>query len=233
MTPSCSGSYLPTPAPSCPSTSDKPHTPIDLRVRMKKRRSARRLKISILVVPIVLIIIALSTRCVSHPAVFDILSADGTAQGWRALAASVLDWQGNMHDPHEKREVEYELELEARSPQTAGGVSFPAQSATRTSSTGSAMSVMTASETATSTAPSVAATSSGSSTIPTIPSEPPVLPTPFPQPFDSTGITTNFSTDGCRNFFLNMTQAQPFRQCRPFSMLIQHSSAFIEVRIKL
>ncbi|EPS95249.1 hypothetical protein FOMPIDRAFT_1025863 [Fomitopsis schrenkii] len=228
---SCTTGYLPTPPPSCLSTPEKLCTPIDetyLRLLTKKRRNARRLKFSILVVPIVLVIITLSTRCMSHPAVLDILSADEAAQGWRTLAGSVLDWQGHIHDPHEKREAEYELQFEARSPQSASGIAFPDQP------TGSATSVLTASEAASSTAPPVAATSSsGSSTIPTIPSEPPVLPTPFPQPFDSTGITTNFSTEECHNFFVNMTQTAPFRQCRPFSMLIQHSSAFIGAQFNL
>ena len=234
--PSCNSSCLPTPASSCHPTPEKPCAPIDdtyLRTLMKKRRDARRLKFSILVVPIVLMIITLSTRCMSHPAVLDVLSADEASQGWRMLALSVLDWQSNMHDPHEKRELEYEVELEGRSPQTASGISFPNPSASSTSAAGSATSVTTASEAASSTAPPVATSTSGSSTIPTVPSDPPVLPTPFPQPFDSTGITTNFSTEGCRNFFLNMTQTAPFRQCRPFSMLVQYSSAFIGVRTEL
>ena len=56
----------------------------------------------------------------------------------------------------------------------------------------------------------------------------PALPTPFPQPFDTT-LSTNFSTTQCYNFFLNMTQTTPFRSCRPFSLLLTHSHEFQEV----
>lgn len=64
--------------------------------------------------------------------------------------------------------------------------------------------------------------------VPTIPSAAPVLPTPFPQPFD-TSLQNNFTTLGCQNFFLNMTSTAAFRSCRPFSLLLQSSQAFIEV----
>ena len=64
-------------------------------------------------------------------------------------------------------------------------------------------------------------------TVPTIPASPP-LPTPFPQPFD-TSLSKNFSTQGCLNFYTNMTLSLPFRQCRPFGLLTEYSSQFIEV----
>ncbi|KAF8439063.1 hypothetical protein L210DRAFT_3403451 [Boletus edulis BED1] len=59
---------------------------------------------------------------------------------------------------------------------------------------------------------------------PTVPANP-VLPTPFPEPFDTT-LSANFSTNSCYNFFLNMTQTNAFRACRPFSLLITTSHAF-------
>lgn len=64
---------------------------------------------------------------------------------------------------------------------------------------------------------------------PTVPVNP-VLPTPFPQPFDTT-LSTNFSTTTCYDFFLNMTQVDAFRSCRPFSLLISTSYAFTQVII--
>jgi hypothetical protein len=64
--------------------------------------------------------------------------------------------------------------------------------------------------------------------VPVVPSAPPTLPTPFPQPFDS-GIAQNFSSITCSNFFANMTNAAPFRSCRPFSLLLGSSSQFINV----
>lgn len=218
-------------------TFEKLHARVDeaqLRALMKKRRNARRLKFSILFVPVALVVITLSTRYMAHPAVLDVLSPDGPTQGWHALAASILDWQGTVHEGHDKREVEYELDLGARS-QTASATSFPSQSdsASTVSASATGTSIMTASVTGSDSSAAPSATTNGDSAIPAVPSEPPVLPTPFPQPFDSTGITTNFSTDGCREFFVNMTQTAPFRECRPFSMLVQHSSAFFEAQSNL
>ena len=64
-------------------------------------------------------------------------------------------------------------------------------------------------------------------TVPTIPVDPP-LPTPFPQPFDTT-LSKNFSTQACIDFYTNMTMSLQFRQCRPFGLLTQYSSQFIDV----
>ena len=70
-------------------------------------------------------------------------------------------------------------------------------------------------------------------TIPPAPdaNSPPPLPTPFPQPFDSVGATTNLSTLACQAFFENMTQTTPFRSCRPLSLLVQSSEEFLEVSL--
>ncbi|KAG5646735.1 hypothetical protein DXG03_002417 [Asterophora parasitica] len=68
--------------------------------------------------------------------------------------------------------------------------------------------------------------------VPTIPSSPPALPTPFPQPFDA-DLTQNFSSISCFNFFSNMTNTQPFRSCRPMSLLLDSSSAFIDAQANL
>lgn len=64
--------------------------------------------------------------------------------------------------------------------------------------------------------------------LPTIPTDP-ILPTPFPQPFDKS-MNQNFSSQSCLSFFNNMTSSAPFRTCRPFSLLSQSSSAFALVR---
>lgn len=71
------------------------------------------------------------------------------------------------------------------------------------------------------------ATSTTATPAPTVPVNP-VLPTPFPQPFDTT-LSANFSTTSCYDFFLNMTEVDAFRSCRPFSLLIATSDAFVEV----
>jgi hypothetical protein len=67
-----------------------------------------------------------------------------------------------------------------------------------------------------------------SQALPTIPSSPLSLPTPFPQAFDGI-ITQNFTTSSCLNFFNNMTTSLNFRSCRPFSFLSSTSSTFISV----
>ena len=67
-----------------------------------------------------------------------------------------------------------------------------------------------------------------SQALPTIPSSPPTLPTPFPQAFDGT-FAQNFSSVSCLNFFNNMTASTDFRECRPFSFLFSTSSTFINV----
>lgn len=83
--------------------------------------------------------------------------------------------------------------------------------------------------TASSSSAAAPAATTAAQAVPTIPSAAPVLPTPFPQPFDSS-VQANFSSVGCQNFILNMTQTPSFRQCRPFSLLSQSSEAFTEVR---
>ncbi|KAF8068795.1 hypothetical protein FPV67DRAFT_1356278, partial [Lyophyllum atratum] len=68
--------------------------------------------------------------------------------------------------------------------------------------------------------------------VPTIPSSPPVLPVPFLQPFDA-DLTQNYSSASCFNFFSNMTNAATFRSCRPLSLLLDSSSAFIDAQTNL
>lgn len=71
------------------------------------------------------------------------------------------------------------------------------------------------------------------SSVPTVPSAPStatgIVPTPFPEPFDLS-LSWNFSTTSCQNYFLNFTQADSFRRCRPFSFLLGTSSKFTDVR---
>lgn len=68
--------------------------------------------------------------------------------------------------------------------------------------------------------------------IPTIPSTAPILPTPFPQALDS-GLSQNFSSSSCSSFFANMTSDASFRTCRPFSLLLGSSAAFINAQSNL
>ncbi|KAG8758711.1 hypothetical protein FRC14_007555 [Serendipita sp. 396] len=78
-------------------------------------------------------------------------------------------------------------------------------------------------------------TSTGSSSATTTVAPPvaatPVLPTPFPQPFDST-LSTDFATGTCQIFFANLTSNISFRQCRPLSLLLPSSNAFLQAQLQ-
>ncbi|KAH7107046.1 hypothetical protein BKA62DRAFT_685862 [Auriculariales sp. MPI-PUGE-AT-0066] len=51
------------------------------------------------------------------------------------------------------------------------------------------------------------------------------LPTPFPQPFDSS-LGKNFTTQTCSSFFNTFTSSKGFRSCRGFGMLLANSNAW-------
>jgi len=72
------------------------------------------------------------------------------------------------------------------------------------------------------------ATPTGGQEVPTIPSQA-ILPTPFPQPWDS-DIGQSYDSVSCFNYIANMTAAAEFRTCRPFSLLMSSSSALTKVR---
>lgn len=95
-------------------------------------------------------------------------------------------------------------------------------------------SIVSSSSTLTALPPSTTSSSApvASQNLPTVPSSPPILPTPFPQAFDGI-ITQNFSTSSCLNFFNNMTASMEFRSCRPFSFLSSTSSTFINAQNNL
>ncbi|PSS36972.1 hypothetical protein PHLCEN_2v1188 [Hermanssonia centrifuga] len=187
----------------------KPHKAQSQHVAsiVAKQRTARRTRWAVLLVPAVLILITLSTRYLSHPAVLDILSTNYDAPSWEMWSTTLTDFK-----PH-KRHASPDPE-----PQQASSlIAFPTPTTTLTSSASSA-SVSSS---------STASTNSGTQTIPTIPASPPTLPTPFPQPLDDT-LSQNFTTISCQDFFQNMTQSTAFRSCRAFSLLSQSSDAFIQ-----
>jgi hypothetical protein len=148
-----------------------------------KRKRTSRLKWSILLVPAVLVLITLTTRYISHPALFDSIS--GSPHGFHG-SAELNNW--GLHKRH-PRPQHRAVPHKAR----AGNDTSPSATA-----------------------------------VPTIPNNPPI-PTPFPQPFDTT-LSRNFSTQTCFDFFNNMTQSLPFRQCRPFGLLSEYSSEFINAQ---
>lgn len=165
-------------------SSDEVHTgqrPIeDTRISLSKQRVHHTIRWTIILVPLTLVFLAVYTRFWAHPAVFDLLSADGHHErpAWR----KVVDW--SLHEPHKSPSNR----LVKRSP---GKRLVPRNASTP---------------------------------VPTVPVNP-TIPAPFPQPFDTT-LSANFSTTSCYDFFLNMTQGDAFRGCRPFSLLIATSHAF-------
>lgn len=172
-----------------------------------KQRVGRRTRWTILLVPLVLVLITVSTRYISHPAILDVFSADHETTDRQMWLSTLSDWR-----PHKRHASPDPM------PQDGGSqtIAFPTPTSTNSSLI-------------LSTSPTPTSGSSVDQPLPTIPSAPPVLPTPFPQPLDST-MSRNFQTQQCLNFFNNMTQSATFRSCRPFSLLLVQSSAFIQVR---
>ncbi|KAG2156726.1 uncharacterized protein EDB93DRAFT_864229 [Suillus bovinus] len=156
-----------------------------------KQKYTLTLRWTIILVPITLIAIGVSTRLFIHPMAFDAFSPTPT-YGWKSWTKSLTDW--SLHEKH--KPIENLLQLAVVSD--------------------------------TSTSPFIKRSTLPATPTPT-PTVPvnPTLPTPFPQPYDTT-LSSHFSTTSCYNFFLNMTQTDALRSCRPFSLLLTHSQAFIQ-----
>lgn len=200
LLPPCQSYAHPTSAPSSVPTST------DVR-QLSKTRTTRRIRWTIVLVPVVLIIITATTRYISHPAFLDLWSANREPVGRHTIA----EWQTH------KRHADPDPAPMPVQDNTSGSAAPPPSSASASAVTSSPSS-----------APPTSLPPVGSQTVPTIPSAPPILPTPFPQPLDQS-LSSNFTTQICENFFVNMTASTPFRACRPFSLLLQTSSAFINV----
>ncbi|VDC02648.1 unnamed protein product [Peniophora sp. CBMAI 1063] len=154
--------------------------------------------------------ITLSTRYICHPAAMDFFTGDS--------ADPALDWNAaHIHEPHSRR-------------QNTGSAVASIATLTATGDAGSSVLFPTSTASA-SVAASQTATSTASSTgIPTIPESAPILPTPFPQPFDTAMASSTNMSSSCSAFMTNMTGTLPFRQCRAFSFLSQVSSEFLQAQ---
>ncbi|TFK49134.1 hypothetical protein OE88DRAFT_1683778 [Heliocybe sulcata] len=209
---SCPPSRSPSPAPP-------PHShqrTSSLRSHESKLQSGRRTRWTILLVPAVLILITASTRFLSHPAALDILSTN-RASDYESWAASLTDWNFHEHrTKHRRAPLPDSLDQMLASVSASTVASVPSSAVTGS---------LSASFTGTPTASAI------TTSLPTVPSNPPMLPTPFPQPYDK--LEQNFSTQGCQLFFTAMLQADDFRVCRPFSLLLQNSYAFSEAQSNL
>ncbi|KAH9979744.1 hypothetical protein BJV74DRAFT_981875 [Russula compacta] len=168
-----------------------------LTVQDRKRRIACYTALMVIVLPLVSFLVMLLTRFTSCP-LLDLLP--GPSPGIRVDLASGVNAHGIRYSAHvlHRRNIDVRAAPSDVPSPTSSGIAFPSTTSN--------------------------STNNPSKSVPTIPASP-VLPTPFPQPFDTT-LGSNFTTNSCQTFFTNMTQTLPFRQCRPFSFLSQTSSSF-------
>jgi hypothetical protein len=202
---------LPPPAKS-PARERREHV---LAIHDRKRRTGWRTYTIAIIFPLLLVLVTLSSRYFTLPRLVHLVAgifresrlSAASAAGARSISVSV-------HPLHRRQSgISADPSGIPAPTSTVSGILFPSQS------------------TASSSIPPTPS-QSVSSTVPTIPTSSPVLPTPFPQPFDTT-LANNFTTSSCENFFTNMTQSLPFRQCRPFSFLSQTSSVFLQAQSNL
>jgi hypothetical protein len=172
----------------------------------RKRRTGRQFRWAVLLVPLALIIITLSTRYLTHPAAFDILDSSSSDE-WSQLLENGKAWRLHKRHPSPGDDDinNNNVPLSSASAIIVSASVVPSSSAT----------------------PILSPSPTAPQAIPTVPSAPPTLPTPFPQAYDQQ-LTYNFSSSSCLTFFSNMTDSSAFRQCRPFTLLAQTSSAFID-----
>lgn len=169
--------------------------------QLYKQTTTRRIRWTILLVPAVLVLVALTTRqLASRPKIIEHVEEH---------------WSSTVH---ERRHIH------KRVPQTLS-LSDPTVP-TDTSALTTAEATSAGSQT--SQVPTSTTLSQTQQTIPPVPDNP-VLPTPFPQPFDSGFSSSNLTLQSCANALTNMTQSDSFRACRPLSLLEEYSEAFIEV----
>ncbi|KAJ3897925.1 hypothetical protein F5879DRAFT_679935 [Lentinula edodes] len=210
-----------------------------------KRRIGRRIKWTAIAIPAVLILVTLANHCFSELLgmvwwVNDETLEAHDGQNWLTPDTPnvIMDV---LHPSHIHHNHVFQPLDNRRKEDTMNEGIFRRQENTDISvsvATGTA----TASELVTPTSTAVSSTSGSattttsipatSQTLPTIPDSAPVLPTPFPQPWDSS-ITQNFSTQSCYNFFLNMTNSDDFRSCRPFGLLQNTSDDFADLQSNL
>jgi hypothetical protein len=179
---------------------------IDAQANERKRLVGRKTKWAVVLVPLILVLITAFNRFASQPIMFNFLTSSSASSNWHSWPPNVDVWRSHRQHLSSRTFDNGSQKLSVA----------PVHSKSSSSSSSSPSS-----------SSSTAETTSQTPAIPTIPSTA-VVPTPFPQPLDSS-FQNNFSSVSCYNFFLNMTNTLPFRACRPFSLLLQSSEAFLEV----
>jgi hypothetical protein len=174
-----------------------------LAVQDRKSQIAWRTGLTVIILPLLLALVTLVMRFSSRPLFLDSLAGPSPRTRLNFVIGNVRPGH-SAHALHRRQ------------------TSMPTMQSDKPTSTSSAAGIDFPSQTSSSSSPP-------SGSVPTVPSSP-VLPTPFPQPFETT-LSLNFTTNSCTSFFLNMTQSLPFRQCRPFSFLSQTSTSFLQVSV--
>lgn len=173
-----------------------------------KQKVASRTRWTILLVPAVLILVAISSRKIS------------LGHGLEDIAEETFGHLGHerIYGHHKRSPLPQTIHISDPASPSAKSLEMTSQS----------LSPSQTSSQSSSTTPSASQTQQA---IPSVPdsANPPILPTPFPQPYDSVGATSNLSTTGCINFFANMTQESSFRTCRALSLLEMNSQEFLQV----
>ncbi|KAF9061715.1 hypothetical protein BDP27DRAFT_1369409 [Rhodocollybia butyracea] len=197
-----------------------------------KRRIGRRIKWTAIAIPLILILVTLGNHCaVELLGMAGWINDQTKSEGMHGSLFDMTFDEMQSHSHHSHRHAQ------GPAPSASGETQLVRR---QTSSSATASPTISALETPTS---AVSGSTSGSSTasttipiasqtIPSIPTSTPDLPTPFPQPWDS-AIAQNFSTTSCYNFFLNMTNMQDFRSCRPFGLLESTSDVFADLQTNL
>jgi hypothetical protein len=200
----------------------------------RKQMIGKKTRWAVLLVPLVLVFLTVSTRLFTHPVAFDIFSAGQHSRNWRTWTSTASDWRPHKRHPDPQADnpnnslwaTTETLSSSSSSPQgSSPNVPQGSSPSSPTASSGS-IAFPTGSPSG---ASGMTTTTSALPSIPTIPSQAPVLPTPFPQPLD-TSLQNNFSSASCYSFINNMTNTLPFRSCRPFSLLVQSSSDFLQAQ---
>ncbi|KAL0960211.1 hypothetical protein HGRIS_011845 [Hohenbuehelia grisea] len=197
--------------PADEKTEDSAATPCSSSSSSTKRRVGRRTKWTAILIPLALILITASTRYITHPVAFDNLFAPQSRDFMSPLPSSSQQ-HSSWLDPH------VHWKWHKRHPANDGEPSSGTPLATPPP-TGGSPSVTTG----------AAATAQP---LPSVPSTAPTLPTPFPQAFNS-DVSANFTSVSCYNFFVEMINKAEFRSCRPFSLLLQSSDAFLQAQTNL
>ncbi|KAI0659684.1 hypothetical protein C8Q70DRAFT_1064370 [Cubamyces menziesii] len=199
LSPHCNRPGSSSPERRLPHAHDTPLSPKEdpqTYALLQKKRIARRTRWAAFLIPLVLVLVGLSTRYLARRATLDAVQ---TPPSWQDWAASARQWRVHKRHPGTS-DVASVTTIDGKKP------------------TGTALTLASTD--------SAQPTATNLGTL-TVPSTPPVLPTPFPQAFDST-LSTDFETVGCQAFFTNMTQTPAFLKCRPFSLLVKDSNAFIQ-----